>query len=246
MRCYRTVACKESRLRVATDRFEVLGAEVTRQRALLEAYIERHRDFRTSLVPVGLLADAPEIAQRMHRAASLAGVGPMAAVAGAIAQMAAEAALNAGAREAIVENGGDTYLFSPETVTVALYAGGAALGGRLAFQVTAEMMPLSICSSSGRMGHSVSLGDCDLATVVSADACLADAAATRAGNAVRLEEDLEAAARQVAAIAGVTGVLLVKGARIALAGRLPRLVRNADLQTRGKITRDRGSGPLPS
>lgn len=245
MRCYRTVSCKESHLRIATDRFEAAAAEVTRQRALLEAYIERHPGFRTSLVPVGLLADAPEIVQRMHRAASQAGVGPMAAVAGAIAQMAAEAALAAGAREAIVENGGDTYLFSPEAVTVALYAGSAALGARLAFHVTADLMPLSICSSSGRMGHSVSLGDCDLATVVSTDAFLADAVATRAGNAVRLEADLEAAAREVAAIAGVAGVLLVKGKRLALAGRLPRLVRNTDPRTRDKITRDRGSGPLP-
>ena len=169
----------------------------------------------------------------------------MAAVAGAMAQMAAEAALSAGAREAIVENGGDTYLVSPEAAMVALYAGTAALGGRLAFHVTAGMMPLSICSSSGRMGHSVSLGDCDLATVVSSDACLADAVATRAGNAVRHETDLEGAAQEVAGIAGVSGVLLVKGARIALAGRLPVLVRNADPCTRRKITRDRCSGPVP-
>jgi ApbE superfamily uncharacterized protein (UPF0280 family) len=245
MRLYRTVSCKESHLRVATDRFDELAAEVTRQRALLEAYIERDPGFRCSLVPVGLLAGAPEIAQRMHRAAALAGVGPMAAVAGAIAQMAAEAALNAGASEAIVENGGDIYLFSPEPVMVALYTGSAALGGRLAFLVTAEMMPLSICSSSGRMGHSVSLGDCDLATVVSADACLADAVATRAGNAVRCDADLEASARAVAAIAGVSGAVLVRGQRIALAGQLPRLVRNADPATRRKITRDRLSGPVP-
>jgi ApbE superfamily uncharacterized protein (UPF0280 family) len=245
MRCYRTVSCKESHLRIATDRFAAAADEVTRQRALLEAYIARHPEFRTSLVPVGLLADAPEIAQRMHRAASQAGVGPMAAVAGAIAQMAAEAALAAGACEAVVENGGDTYLFSPETVMVALYAGSAALGGRLAFRVTPDLMPLSICSSSGRMGHSLSLGDCDLATVVSADACLADAVATRAGNAVRRAADLEAAARAMAAIPGVTGVLLVKDARVALAGRLPELVRNTDLRTRDKITRDRASGPVP-
>jgi ApbE superfamily uncharacterized protein (UPF0280 family) len=245
MRDYRTFVCKETHLRIATDRFEAATEEVTRQRALLEAYILRHPDFRTSLVPVGLLAAAPEIAQRMHRAASRAGVGPMAAVAGAIAQMAAEAALAAGAREVIVENGGDTYLVSADEVTVALYAGPAALGGRLAFRVTADLMPLSVCSSSGRLGHSVSLGDCDLATVLSPDACLADAVATRAANAVRLEADLEAAALEVAAIPGVTGVVLAKGARIALAGRLPELVRNADLRTREKITRDRCSGPVP-
>jgi uncharacterized protein len=245
MRCYRTISCKQTRLRIATDRHEVAVAEVTRQRAFLEAYIERHPEFRTSLVPVGLLAAAPEIVLRMHRAAARAGVGPMAAVAGAMAQMVAEAALAAGAREAIVENGGDIYIMSPEEVMVALYAGNAALGGRLAFRVTPDLMPLSICSSSGRMGHSLSLGDCDLATVVSPDACLADAVATRAGNAVRRESDLQAAATEVAVIDGVSGVLLVKGARLALAGRLPELVRNSDLRTRAKITRDPDSGPLP-
>jgi len=245
MRSYRTVSCKQSHLRIASECFEAAAAAVRRQRTLLEAYIARQPEFRTSLIPVGLLPDAPEIAQRMHRAASRAGVGPMAAVAGAIAQMAAEAALAAGAREAIVENGGDTYLVSPEEVTVALYAGVTALAGQLAFRVSPEEMPLSICSSSGRMGHSLSLGDCDLATVVSADASLADAVATRAGNLVRTAADLQLAGQQLVAIEGVTGVVLVRDGRVALAGRLPELVRNRDPHTRQKITRDERSGPVP-
>lgn len=245
MRSYRTVSCKESHLRIASECFEAAAAAVHQHRALLEAYIARHPQFRTSLIPVGLLPDAPEIVQRMHRAAARAGVGPMAAVAGVIAQMAAEAALAAGAREAIVENGGDTYLVSPAAVTVALYAGTTPLAGHLAFHVTPDQMPLSICSSSGRMGHSLSLGDCDLATVVSLDAGLADAAATRAGNLVCASRDLQGACEQIAAIAGVSGVLLVKDGRLGLAGSLPALVRNRDPQTRAKITRDERSGPVP-
>jgi len=238
MRVYRTFALKETNLRLATDRFEAATAAVVTQRAFLEQYIARHPEFLASLVPIGLLPGAPEIAQRMHRAASQAGVGPMAAVAGAIAQFAAEAALAAGAREAIVENGGDTFLLSPEAVTVALYAGSVTLAGRLAFRVDPADMPLSVCSSSGRMGHSLSLGDCDLATVVSSDAALADAAATQAGNLVRSEADLEAAARRIAAIPGVRGTLLIKGDRVALAGQLPELVHHRDPHVRDKITRD--------
>ncbi len=245
MRAYRTFALKETRLRLATDRYEAAVEAVALQRGQLEAYLARHPGFRTALVPIGLLPGAPEIVQRMHRAAVRAGVGPMAAVAGAIAQMAAEAALAAGAREAVVENGGDVFLASPEPVLVALYAGRAAVRGRLALRVTPERMPLSVCSSSGRMGHSLSLGDCDLATVVSADGALADAAATRAGNLVRSEADLERAAREIAAIPGVAGVLLVKGSRVALAGELPELVRAEDPFLHRKITRDPHGAPIP-
>ena len=245
MRCFRTVSCRESHLRIASDGFEAAVEALRRERRELEAYLVRHPDFQHSLVPVGLLPSAPEIARRMHRAAARVGVGPMAAVAGTIAQRVAEAALAAGAREAIVENGGDIYLAAVAPVTVALYAGLAGLGGELAFRVTPEQTPLAVCSSSSRMGHSLSFGDCDLATVVSTDASLADAAATRAGNLVRSVDDLQAACEAIAGIAGIAGVLLVKDDRVALAGRLPELVRNHDPQTRRKITRDPAGGPLP-
>ena len=72
-------------------------------------------------------------------------------------------------------------------------------------------MPLAICSSSGTMGHSLSLGRCDLATVFARDASLADAAATLAGNLVSREEDLEPAVNRVLAIEGIQGCLAGKG-----------------------------------
>ncbi len=121
----------------------------------------------------------------MAWAASLVGVGPMAAVAGAMAQWAAKAALAAGAEEAIVDNGGDIYLKAVEPVIVSLGTGTSKLADRLAFRVEPEETPISICSSSGKMGHSMSLGQCDLATIVAKDAALADAAATQAANLVR-------------------------------------------------------------
>jgi len=45
----------------------------------------------------------------------------MAAVAGTMAQLAAEAGLKAGAREVIVENGGDIYLQTMQPVVLGLY-----------------------------------------------------------------------------------------------------------------------------
>lgn len=238
---YRTFRFKDSNFRIRSEAFAAATAAIRRQRERLEAYIGRHPEFRTSLVPPGLLPEAPEIARRMAQAAGRTGIGPMAAVAGTIAQLAAEAALAAGATEAIVENGGDIYLASNREVAVGLHAGDGPIGDSLAFAVPPERMPLAICSSSSRMGHSLSLGDCDLATVVAADASLADAAATLAANLVRKAEDIDAALAKIMAIHGVGGVLLVKDERLGLAGALPPLVRNRDAASQRKITRDRRS-----
>ena len=169
----------------------------------------------------------------------------MAAVAGAIAEQAARTALAAGACEAIVENGGDVFLASQSPVVVALYAGavrGQPLSGRLALRVEPARMPLAICSSSGLMGHSLSFGLCDLATVTASDAALADAAATRCGNLVRTEADIAPALEAVRAIRGVKGVLIVKGGRVGLAGDLPELVRSTDASLEDKVSRDEAGG----
>ena len=224
-RVYRTFTYREAVLRICCLRFDAVTAEIVRQRHILEEYIRRHPEFQRSLVPIGLHADAPEIARHMAWAAERVGVGPMAAVAGAMAQSAAEAALTAGAEEAIVDNGGDVYLKATEPVVVALGTGTAKLADRLAFAVEPDETPVSICSSSGKMGHSMSLGLCDLATIVAKDAALADAAATEAANLVRSPDDVDAALERVRSIAGISGVLIVKDDRIGLAGRLPRLIK---------------------
>jgi ApbE superfamily uncharacterized protein (UPF0280 family) len=224
-RTYRTFTHKDAAYRICCDAFDAVTAEIVRQRRILEHYIERHRDFGRSFEPIEPNDNAPPIAQRMARAGRLAGVGPMAAVAGAMAQCAGEAGLKAGAREVIVDNGGDIYLRVAEPVIIGLDSGGADLADRLAFSLKADDTPISICSSSGRMGHSTSLGQCDLATVVSKDAALADAAATRAANLIKTAEDVDAALEQITAIEGVDGVLIVKDDRVGLAGQLPSLMK---------------------
>ncbi len=224
-RVYRTFTHHEAVLRICCDRFDVVVAEIVRQRRILEEYIVRHPSFQSALAPIDLHSDAPEVARRMAWAARRSGVGPMAAVAGAMAQIAAEVALAAGAEEAIVDNGGDIYLKAVEPVLVALGTGTAKLADRLAFLVQPHETPLSICSSSGKMGHSMSFGLCDLATIVAKDAALADAAATQAGNLVKTAEDVDAALEKIMRIEGVDGVMLVKDDRVGLAGHLPRLTK---------------------
>jgi ApbE superfamily uncharacterized protein (UPF0280 family) len=240
MREYQSYSYRGANFRIASTHPQVIRREIRRHRDVLDRYISRHPGFAAALEPVGLLDAAPEVARRMQAAAALTGVGPMAAVAGTMAQLAAEAARAAGAAEAVVENGGDICLYSPETVTVALYAGDNPLSGKLALKVTPDRMPLAICSSSSFMGHSLSFGACDLATVVAADGALADAAATLACNLVKSPGDVGGVIERIHALPGIGGVLIIKADRVGMAGDLPELIRHTDPAFPGKITRDAG------
>ena len=242
MRPWVTFTWKEANLRISSPLAGLIIEEIKALRRSLEDYIARQPEFQSSLVPLRLLPDAPEICVRMAEAARPCGVGPMAAVAGAVAQMCAEKALTAGADEAIIENGGDVYIASPLPVSVGLYAGDHPLSGRLALAFPAERLPVSVCSSSSRFGHSMSFGDCDLATVVSRDGALADAAATLAGNSVKRGEDVEPTLAAVMAITGIQGVLLIRDGRVGVAGDLPPLVRCADPRFAGKVFHDGEDG----
>ena len=180
----------------------------------------------------------PDMVRRMLEAGRLTGLGPMAAVAGGFAQAAVEAAVAAGFDEAAAENGGDVVLKLKEEMILGIHPGAGPLEGKLAFRILPEQTPVSICSSSSRMGHSLSFGRCDLATVAGRDGYIADAAATLAGNLVKGPEDMQPAIDRLLTIPGVRGVLLVCGGQIGLGGRLPELIKNIDPETGKKITRD--------
>ncbi len=151
---------------------------------LLEAYIDRQPAFTVvARAPSISSTGAPEIARGAWRRPRRACGGRAHGRRGrrGRAGVRAEARSPRARSEAIVENGGDIWIASPSAVTVGLYAGEHPLSGRLALRIPPERLPVSVCSSSGRFGHSLSFGDCDLATVVARDGALADAAATLAG-----------------------------------------------------------------
>jgi ApbE superfamily uncharacterized protein (UPF0280 family) len=226
-RPYRTFTHKEAIFRICCEAFDAVVAEIVSQRKILEGYIASHQEFGKALKPLDIRPDAPPVAAQMAKAARRVGVGPMAAVAGAMAQRAAEAGLAAGAPEAIIENGGDIYLKAIEPVTIGLHTGTELLGGRLALSLEPGDTPIAICSSSGTMGHSMSLGKCDLATVVARDGALGDAAATLGANCVRTADDVDAALKRLESIEGISGALIVKDDRIGMVGTLPPLVKAA-------------------
>jgi ApbE superfamily uncharacterized protein (UPF0280 family) len=227
-RRYRVFSHHGARYRISSPESAFIIEEIKRLRAELEAYITTDPAFRNSLVPVDVPPQAPPVAHAMAEAARAAGVGPMAAVAGAFAEAAARCALAAGAEEAIVDNGGDIFLASPRPVVTGVYAAGNPLSGQLAFLIKPEEMPIALCASSGVMGHSLSLGKCDLAVVASANAALADAAATLAANLVSTPADVEHALDTVGGIPGVSGVFILMGDAVGMTGRLPELVKHAD------------------
>ena len=190
---------------------------VLKYRAQLEKYIERHPAFLTALEPYPIEEDAPNIVKEMAEAGRKAGVGPMASVAGAIAECVGRE-LIAFSPEVIIENGGDVFLKSLRTRLVGVYAGESPFTGKIAIQIESEETPLGICTSSGTVGHSLSLGRADAVIVLSPSTSLADAAATAIGNLVKEPDDIPGALKFAEGIEGLKGAVLIKGDRLGLWG----------------------------
>ena len=173
--------------------------EANKIRRQLEEYIIIHPQFQSSLVPIMTLAQAPKIAVKMAEAAAIAGVGPMAAVAGAIADHIGQQLAHY-SPEVIVENGGDIYLKSDRERTIAIYAGASPFSYKIGLKIRAEETPAGICTSSGTVGHSLSFGFADAVVIKGQSAILADAAATQAGNLVKNIDTLEKAIEYIKAL----------------------------------------------
>lgn len=173
----------------------------------LENYIARRPEFMTSLVPLDDDRLAPAIVRGMIRAAASAEVGPMAAVAGAIAEYVGNGLLERSCREVIIENGGDIFLARQQESVVAIFAGQSPLNQKVGIKVPVQMQPLGVCTSSGTIGHSLSMGKADSVTVLAKSTLLADAAATRLGNEIPADADASAINRALEIARGIDGLL---------------------------------------
>ncbi len=217
---------KETDLWIAVDSsayHETLPARVEQfvlnKRNLLEEYLAANPHLATSLEPCLLPEKAPEIFRSMLRSSNLAGVGPMASVAGAFAEAVGIYLLNI-SKEVVIENGGDIFLKVLEPVNVGIYAGTSPLSGKLALRVDPDRTPLGVCTSSGTVGPSLSLGKADAAVVLSPSTLLADAMATKLGNLVKTENELKSALEFAGSVEGVSGALLIYGHKVAVWGEI--------------------------
>ena len=192
---------------------------VLKYRDALERYTERHPSFLTSLEPVAVGDDAPRIVTEMAEAARKATVGPMASVAGAIAEFVGSQLL-AFSPEIIVENGGDIYLNSLGKRLIGIYAGKSPLTGKLGLEINGQDTPMGICTSSGTVGHSLSYGKADAVIVLSKSAALADAAATAIGNMIIQPSDIPGGIEFARSIDGLKGVIIIWDDKVGLWGEV--------------------------
>ncbi len=215
------VAVKETDLyiRASTNLKRKALKLVLKYRDTLERYIERHPSFVTSLEPFSAADDAPDIVKSMSESARKVGVGPMASVAGAIAEFVGNE-LSAFSPEIIIENGGDIFLKSLKKRLIGIYAGKSPLSGKIGLEINGQDTPLGVCSSSGTVGHSLSYGKADAVIVLSKSATLADAAATAIGNLIVEPGDIPKGIEFVKGIEGLLGVIIIKDDKMGLWGKV--------------------------
>jgi len=220
---------------LADDPAHIIAAKtgMISARQELEGYIARDPFFAITYDPY-TPDDGGKVVERMADASRRAGVGPMAAVAGAIAWSGLEAMIEAGALFGVIDNGGDIALAADREIRVGIHAGGSPLSDTLAFVIPRGDGIQGICTSSATVGPSVSLGIADSVTVFSKNVASADAWATAICNELRSDD------RTILShLTGtdVTAVVAIMGEEIMRWGDPPPLVRakvNPDIITRGK------------
>jgi len=197
----------------------LVAAKVEELRKKMDRYIETEPFFKKSLKPFSPSDDAPTEAKEMAAATELAGVGPMASVAGMFAREAGEAILqNFLVEELVIENGGDIFAFLKDELVLSVFAGESPLSERIGIVVPAHSGKIGICTSAGTVGPSLSFGKADAVVVISKDVVLADAFATAFGNKVKKPGDVEKVINQAEAIPEILSLLIVCDDKIGIRG----------------------------
>jgi len=211
-----TIAAERRFIARAVDAMKAARRDIERQ-------IRKDRFFLTTLEPYDSELCTSETTARMCAAAKLAGVGPMATVAGAIAQAALDAMASEGCTHAWVDNGGDIALVLESPITLEVFTTPGS-SKAFAFDLRTTGRKMGICSSSGRLGHSISFGDSDVAVAIADDAVVADAFATALGNEVKDRESLGRCFDTLNNTKSVIGGLVMMDGEVAIYGTVPKLV----------------------
>lgn len=192
---------------------------VLKYRHQLSQYIMQRPEFLKSLIPIEQDANAPDIVREMIAATTRFGVGPMASVAGAVAQFVGKELLN-DTPEIIIENGGDLFLKTTKSRRIKVYPGNTELADKLVLEVTPQEDYFAICTSAGKLGHSLSFGQADAVVVRADDTLVADAAATALGNRVQSADDIESVLTYAKGFPMLKGVLIVAYGYLGIQGNI--------------------------
>ncbi len=211
-----------------TDLF-ILSAHLLQKSAVQEkvcllrneilGYVKKFPEFKTSLSPVSKMFPLPAIAEKMIDAASYAGVGPMATVAGAIAEFLGEC-FSKEESSLLIENGGDIFIHADFSVTIGLYAGEENPINHLRIVCPKKKHSFGVCSSSAKLGHSLSLGNADLVTVLSRDVACCDGLATRLANMVKSRKDIYSTIEYAKTFHELFGILVVCDEEVGIWGEI--------------------------
>ena len=222
---------KESKIHIKSDNKKAIKAavrEIRRHREHLVEFIKDHPDFLYKLNPVATDIRAPKIIRLMTTASRAANVGPMASVAGALADIGLEVMLREKAKIAVVEDGGEIAAFTERPIVVSVFSSNPTILSKIGFLLESKDCPVGVATSSSKTNHALSFGKADSVTVVADNASLADAAATAICNSVigeDIEESIQQGLERAKIIGGVRGVLIVRGDKSGLWGSLPKIVK---------------------
>ena len=225
------LAIGESRVHLKCDNKSAISVtveEIKRHREDLVNYMKNHIEFRYSLKPVRVSADAPPIIRIMAEAAEIADVGPMAAVAGALADFGLEALRRNGSETALVEDGGEIAAYASQSLSVEVLSASQTVSGKFGFLVTLDDSPLGIATSSSKTGQAISFGEADSVTIVADNAAVADAAATAVGNSVAgvgIDRSINLGLERAKTIRKVRGAVIIREGHTGLTGRLPKIIK---------------------
>lgn len=226
----------ETHIRLTTDcRNHDLKSYIYSIRSQLKSYILSNPDFSIALEPIECdVEEVPLIVGKMYEASISADVGPMACVAGCISEMSLDYLKGLGSSYSIVENGGDIALLNDRKVLCGIFSNNQILKNRIAFEIKPRIKPLGICTSSGKIGHSISFGSADSVTVISGLPSVSDGLATRIANEAEGETGEDKVANACECCEGFReffeGVLIISGDSVGTVGRLPRIVETNEFE----------------
>ena len=228
----------QTHIRLKSDLDKInLKQYIFRIRNDLKRYISRNPDFLLSIEPLKYNDKSlSPIVLKMYESSAKADVGPMACVAGTISEMSLNYLIKNGSKCSIVENGGDIAIINDREVLCGIYSNNDILGNRIAFKIKSRKKPLGICTSSGKIGHSISFGSSDSVSVIAKSPSTADGLATRIANEVT-GKDCESKVSNALECAEnyrefYDGVLIISDENVGTIGKLPKIVESDEFSVK--------------